>query len=144
MDCVVKPDRSTRGARSFGFVTFKEPHTAHFVSTLVHVIDGKKIDVKKAQRKSTPVDSMVRDPSFKTSKIFVGGLPKELTLPELNEYFSQFGQIIDSCIIPDKQTMESRCFGFVQFLTCQAVDRVIENYYKIKINGKWVSIYLIS
>lgn len=55
----------------------------------------------------------------------MGGLPKDLSVSELDNYFSKFGKVVDCCIIPNKQTLESRCFGFVQFLSCQAVDDVI-------------------
>jgi hypothetical protein len=60
-------------------VTYKEPQTASFVSTLIHIVDGKKVDCKKAKPRETVVDPYAADPQFKTSKIFVGGLPAELT-----------------------------------------------------------------
>lgn len=60
-------------------MTYKEPQTASFVSTLIHIVDGKKVDCKKAKPRETVVDPYAADPQFKTSKIFVGGLPAELT-----------------------------------------------------------------
>ena len=124
--------------RGFGFVTYQESTTAHFVSTLTHQIDRKKVDCKKAKKRETAVDPFISDPKFKTSKIFVGGLPRDLMREELDGYFSQFGEVVDCMIIPDKNTKESRCFGFVQFYNCQSVDNVMKQYYDIKINGKWI------
>ena len=49
------------------------------MATLLHIIDGKKVDCKKAKRRETPVDPVAQDPEFRTSKIFVGGLPQDLT-----------------------------------------------------------------
>ena len=69
--------------RGFGFVTYKDHQTANFVATLVHIIDGKKVDCKKAKPRKTAVDPMAADPTFKTSKIFVGGLPQTLNTEAL-------------------------------------------------------------
>lgn len=119
-------------------MTYKDPPTANFVATLVHIIDGKKVDCKKARPRETPVDPFASDPNFKTSKIFVGGLPSELTVDELRDYFMRYGEVVDCVIVSDKETKQSRCFGFVQFTTCQAVEDVMRNYYNIIINRKWV------
>lgn len=90
--------------RGFGFVTYKEAQTASFVSTLIHIIDGKKVDCKKARPRETPVDPFAADPNFKTSKIFVGGLPPELTVDTLRDYFSRYGEVVDCVIVSDKET----------------------------------------
>lgn len=124
--------------RGFGFVTYRDHQTANFVVTLVHIIDGKKVDCKKAKPRKTVVDPMAADPTFKTSKIFVGGLPLELTTELLSEYFMNYGDVVDCVIVTDKDTRQSRGFGFVQFSTCAAVQKVMNDYYNIKINGKWV------
>jgi len=84
------------------------------------------------------VDPYAADPKFKTSKIFVGGLPTDLSLEGLRDYFTNFGEVVDCVIVSDKDTKQSRCFGFVQFTTCQAVEEVMRRYYEIIINGKWV------
>jgi RNA recognition motif-containing protein len=41
-------------------------------------------------------------------KIFIGGLPKDLTLEEFREYFEKYGEISDIAIISDKKTKEPR------------------------------------
>ena len=64
-------------------MTYKDHQTANFVATLVHIIDGKKVDCKKAKPRKTAVDPMAADPTFKTSKIFVGGLPQTLNTEAL-------------------------------------------------------------
>ena len=119
-------------------MTYRDAATAKFVSTLIHIIDGKKVDCKKARPRETPVDPFAADPNFKTSKIFVGGLPSDLSKAALRDYFMQYGVVVDCVIVSDKETKQSRCFGFVQFTTCQAVEKVMKNYYNIIIHGKWV------
>ena len=127
--------------RGFGFVTYRDSPTAHFVSTLVHIIDGKKVDCKKARPRETPVDPLAADPKFKTTKMFVGGLPNELSVEGLRDYFMHFGEVVDCVIVSDRDTKQSRCFGFVQFNTVQAVEEVMRRYFEIIINGKWVCIF---
>ena len=50
------------------------------------------------------MDPVAADPNFKTSKIFVGGLPPELTSQGLKDYFSKYGEVVDSVIVADKET----------------------------------------
>mmetsp|Transcript_8352 Transcript_8352/g.7422 ORF Transcript_8352/g.7422 Transcript_8352/m.7422 type:complete len:85 (-) Transcript_8352:1104-1358(-) len=78
------------------------------------------------------------DENQKTTKIFVGGLPPEITEDQFRKYFENFGRIDDIVIMIDKDTGKSRGFGFVTFEDEEAVDKVISNYNDNKIDGKWV------
>ena len=89
-DSILLTDSKTRKNKGIGFITYKERPTAHFVSTLVHQVDGKKIECKKAKAQPVKVGTVSRDPSFKTPKIFVGGLPKDLTIEEFSDSFTMF------------------------------------------------------
>lgn len=46
--------------------------------------------------------------------IYVGNLPKDLTEPELQQAFEQFGKVSKASIIKDRYTNEPRGFGFVE------------------------------
>lgn len=48
-------------------------------------------------------------------KLFVGGLPQDVTDVEFRTYFEQFGELIDSVVMFDFETHRSRGFGFVTF-----------------------------
>jgi RNA-binding protein Musashi len=85
-------------------------------------------------------DSYSADPSFKTNKIFVGGLPPELSDREFKEFFTVYGEIKDCVIIPNKETKQSRCFGFVEFVNPESVDQIIERNFEIKLAGRLVDI----
>ena len=76
--------------------------------------------------------------TVKSRKIFVGGLPHTINQESFNKYFSQFGIIESSSIMCDKSTGKARGFGFVIFTTEEAAARVIQNYHKNFIDGKWV------
>lgn len=48
-------------------------------------------------------------------KLFVGGLPSNVTEDEFHDFFSQFGTLLDSIVMFDRETHRSRGFGFVTF-----------------------------
>lgn len=48
-------------------------------------------------------------------KLFVGGLPANITALEFKTFFEQFGQVVDSVVMFDRETQRSRGFGFVTF-----------------------------
>lgn len=48
-------------------------------------------------------------------KLFVGGLPGNITEVEFKEFFEKFGVLIDSAVMFDRETRRSRGFGFVTF-----------------------------
>ena len=59
-----------------------------------------------------------------TCKIFVGGLPSSTTEADVIEYFGRFGPIREASIVTNRQTGQSRGFGFCEFMSPDSVDRV--------------------
>ena len=55
-------------------------------------------------------------------KVFVGGLNLKTTEESFNEYFSKFGELVDSVVMSDPYTKKSRGFGFLEFATAAAVE----------------------
>eukprot|EP00890_Picochlorum_soloecismus_P001159 jgi/Picsp_1/2043/NSC_05508-R1_heterogeneous nuclearribonucleoprotein a2 len=106
LEVVVMRDRNSGRPRGFGFVTYKDPGAADIVVQEKHVIDGREIDVKK----SVPQESKA-----KARKIFVGGLAPETSEDDLEKYFSQYGQVVETQIMLDHLSGRSRGFGFVTF-----------------------------
>lgn len=49
-------------------------------------------------------------------KLFVGGLPTDITDPEFRYFFSQFGELHESVVMFDRETRRSRGFGFVTYV----------------------------
>ncbi|TFF29731.1 RNA recognition motif domain-containing protein [Mucilaginibacter psychrotolerans] len=49
-------------------------------------------------------------------KVFIGGLPLEVNEAELNAVFEDFGPVKSLRIVKDRETKESRGFGFVEMV----------------------------
>lgn len=125
-DYTIMRDSSTGRSRGFGFLTFKDPRSVDEVVKADHVLDGKLIDPKRA---------IAREEQDKVGKIFVGGIDPLVTEQEFNEFFSQYGHIIDAQLMIDKDTGRSRGFGFITYDSPEAVDRVCVNKY-VSFKGK--------
>lgn len=132
-------DRAKQKSKGFGFVTFLDPQIADQVAYMEHVIDGRFVDVKKAiPRAESYSDIANYDPNFVTNKIFIGGLPVPVDQVILRQTFEVFGEITDLVIIQDKITKQPRGFGFIEFKDTQSVTRIMQNYFNITVQGKWV------
>ena len=130
-------DRVSGRSRCFGFITMHDPKNIENILSQDHFLDGKKIDCKKAVPREQN-SSVASAPFYRTKKMFVGGLPPDITDEDFKYFFSQFGEVEDSIVIQDKETKKPRGFGFVTFVSEDTTELVLENYEKNAINGKWV------
>ncbi|KAL7601343.1 glycine-rich RNA-binding protein 2 [Lactuca sativa] len=73
-------------------------------------------------------------------RCFVGGLAWATTDQSLEEAFSQYGEIIDSKIINDRETGRSRGFGFVTFKEEQALRDAIEGMNGQSLDGRNITV----
>ena len=132
-------DRASGRSRCFGFITMQDSEVLDTILSQNQILDGKKVDCKRAvprEQGHAQVTSAV--PEFKTKKMFVGGLPPDVNDEVFRNYFEQFGEVDDSVVILDKETSRPRGFGFITFKNEDTADKVLENYEKNIINGKWV------
>ncbi|TFY76115.1 hypothetical protein EWM64_g7896, partial [Hericium alpestre] len=51
----------------------------------------------------------------RATKLFIGGLAGSVTSESMREFFSQFGKVVDSTVMLDRETGRSKGFGFVSF-----------------------------
>lgn len=58
-------------------------------------------------------------------KVFVGGLTHYTTDRSLRNYFEQYGDVLNAEVLRDHQTLNSRGFGFVTFMSDQVATHVI-------------------
>ncbi|KAL3843451.1 hypothetical protein ACJIZ3_000854 [Penstemon smallii] len=73
-------------------------------------------------------------------RCFVGGLAWATTDQSLEQAFSQFGQVIESKIINDRETGRSRGFGFVTFKDEQAMRDAIEGLNGQDLDGRLITV----
>lgn len=125
-DYTIMRDGATGKSRGFGFLTFKDPRSVDEVIKTDHILDGKLIDPKRA---------IAREEQDKVGKIFVGGIDPMVNEKDFNDFFAQFGSIIDAQLMIDKDTGRSRGFGFITYDSPDAVDRVTVNKY-LTLKGK--------
>lgn len=83
-----------------------------------------KANLKNAERKPTSETNSLAVPSAlhnrnhadDNRKLFVGGLPTDITQQEFEEFFSQFGELHKAVVMFDRETGRSRGFGFVTYV----------------------------
>ena len=123
VDVVVMKDGRTNRSRGFGFITYKEPEMVDAAqANRPHEIDGKTVEAKRAMPRE---DSNSPESHMTVTKLFVGGLKKDVTHEELREYFSKYGNITECEVVAWKESGESRGFGFVTFDDYDPVDKAI-------------------
>lgn len=67
-------------------------------------------------------------------KLYVGGLAYSVTEKELEELFAQEGAVVSTAIIKDRDSGQSKGFGFVEMADVKEGQNAIKN-----LNGKEVS-----
>jgi RNA-binding protein Musashi len=72
-------------------------------------------------------------------KVFLGGLPSNITETDLRMFFGRYGKVMEVVIMYDQEKKKSRGFGFLSFEDDASVDRVTTEHY-ITLNGKQVEI----
>lgn len=72
-------------------------------------------------------------------KIFLGGLPSNITETDLRAFFGRYGRVTEVVIMYDQEKKKSRGFGFLSFEDEASVERVTCEHY-INLNGKQVEI----
>ncbi|GAA6001718.1 RNA-binding protein [Rhodotorula paludigena] len=117
-NCTIMRDSETGRSRGFGFLTFEDPASVNAVMAREHHLDGKTIDPKRA---------IPRSDTAKTDKLFVRALPQTCTQESFRSYWRQFGPITDATLMMDKETGRHRGFGFVNYETREAVEKVLQS-----------------
>lgn len=69
-------------------------------------------------------------------KLFVANLPRETTEDELTEFFSAAGTVKEVKIIMDRETNQSRGFGFVVMSTQEESEKAIAELNKKELGGR--------
>ncbi len=69
-----------------------------------------------------------------TKKLYVGGLAYSVTEQELETLFAEIGKVTSTAVIKDRDTGQSKGFGFVEMEDDAAAEKAIK-----ELNGKELS-----
>ena len=72
------------------------------------------------------------------TKLFVGSLPWAVDDAQLEEMFSEFGQVTSAKVIIDRETNRSKGFGFVEFEDDAAAKAAIDKLNNSEMNGRTI------
>jgi RNA recognition motif-containing protein len=64
-------------------------------------------------------------------KLYVGGLAYSVTEQELEGYFAEIGKVVSAAVIKDRDSGQSKGFGFVEMETAEEGQKAIA-----ELNGK--------
>ncbi len=70
------------------------------------------------------------------NKLYVGGLPYSVTETQLQELFSQHGEVRSAKVITDKFTGRSRGFGFVELGSDEEGQKAMEALNGTQLEGR--------
>ncbi|HPP05206.1 MAG TPA: RNA-binding protein [Spirochaetota bacterium] len=74
--------------------------------------------------------------------IYVGNLSYAITADSLKEIFSEFGNVLSSRVITDKNTGRSKGFGFVEMETEEEANAAIQALDNGEIDGRSIRVNL--
>jgi len=118
-DCILMRDQGGV-CRGFGFVTYRDQEAFDRVMATQLQIRGTKIE----QRKAVPQTDIEKKSDV---KVFLGGLSADVDQKKINEFFFQFGEVVNSVVMVDAVTGRSRGFGFVTFSDRESVTELMKN-----------------
>lgn len=72
--------------------------------------------------------------------LYVGGIPWKTTAEELEEAFSEFGDVVKAVVITDKETGKSRGFGFVEMADDNEAEVAIQKMDGADFNGRRIKV----
>ncbi|KAF8410258.1 hypothetical protein HHK36_002783 [Tetracentron sinense] len=64
-------------------------------------------------------------------KLFVGGVSRETSEDALKDHFNKYGEVVESVIMRDRSTGNTRGFGFVQFSDPSVADKALQDKHVI-------------
>ncbi len=74
------------------------------------------------------------------SRLYVGNLPYNVAEGDLQDLFSQAGEIRDVTVIKDRDTQRSRGFGFVEFANQADAEKAIQMFEGYDMDGRRLTV----
>ena len=141
VDLVIIKDKVSQQSKGFGFVTYDSSLAVKgALDGRPHIIDERTVEVKRA----IPREDNTATAHQRTKKLFIGGLPSNITEDEiinyLHETYEGHGTVEKCELIRNKETNECRGFGFLELSSEDMADVVIISDPKPTVSGKKIEI----
>jgi RNA recognition motif-containing protein len=75
-----------------------------------------------------------------SQKLFIGGLPFSTSTEELRTLFAQVDGVDNVAIVMDRDTGQSRGFGFAEMATSEAADAAIRKFNGYELGGRTLKV----
>ncbi len=75
-----------------------------------------------------------------SKRLFVGGLPYSLSDSQLEEMFAPLGNVASAKVITDRETGQSKGFGFVEMENDKEADEAIAKLNGTEVEGRKISV----
>ncbi|EOY09462.1 hypothetical protein QUC31_010500 [Theobroma cacao] len=122
-------DKTSGKSRGYGFITYKHMESAQSaLRAPSKLIDGRMAVCNLA---CEGLSGASTTPDLAQRKLYIGGLSPDVTSEILLNFFGRHGEIEEGSVAYDKDTNESRGFGFVTYKTVEAAKKAIDDPQKI-------------
>ena len=75
-----------------------------------------------------------------SQKLFIGGLPFSTSTEELRELFNQVEGVDEVTVVTDRDTGQSRGFGFAQMASVEAANEAIRKFNGYSLGGRTLKV----
>jgi RNA recognition motif-containing protein len=75
-------------------------------------------------------------------KIFVGSLAFSTSTERLRELFAEAGDVASATVVTDRDTGQSRGFGFVEMATAEEADQAVKRFNGHELDGRQLVVEL--
>ncbi|KAL0555186.1 hypothetical protein IC582_009125 [Cucumis melo] len=118
-------DKATGKSRGYGFITYKHMEsTKAALKAPSKIIEGRMAVCNLA---CEGLSGSSTTPDLAQRKLYIGGLSPDITSEVLLNFFGRYGDIEEGSVAYDKDTNESRGFGFVTYTTVEAAKKAIDD-----------------
>ena len=73
-------------------------------------------------------------------KLYVGGLPYSVNDTDLEAMFAEFGKVMSAAVIKDRDSGQSKGFGFVELDDNEAAQKAIQDLNGKEMNGRALTV----
>ena len=74
------------------------------------------------------------------TRLFIGGLPWDIRWTDLKDIFSEYGNVVYTKVVIDRETKKSKWFGFVEFENESDAQKALQELNWAEINWRTIKV----